>query len=105
MLVTGEQFNIMCSRCLFLVVLTKNLKELERHCPSWDEKSVFVDCFQGNCPMTLLSQDGDESTWKLMTGIYKPFDRWWQEMLEAYDKRAKQGLAPKRPVKENNTGK
>ena len=51
--------------------------------------------------MTLLSQDGDEFTWQLMTGIHKPFDLWWQEILEAYDKKVKQGLAPKRPVKEN----
>ena len=101
MIVTGDQYNIMCSHCLLLVVFAKNLKELKRHWPSWDEESVFVDCFEGNCPMTLLSQDGDEFTWQLMTGIKKPFDQWWQEILEAYDKSAKQGLAPKRPVKQD----
>ena len=104
MLVTGEQFNIMCGPCLLLVVFAKNLKELERHWPSWDEKSVFVDCFEGNCPMTLLSQDGDEFTWQLMSGIHKPFGQWWQEILEAYDKRVKKGLVPKRPVKEKSRG-
>lgn len=101
MIVTGEQFNIMCARCLLLVVFAKNLKEFLHHTPSWDVKSVFVDCFKGNCPMTLLSQDGDEATWQVMCGIHKPFDQWWQELLKAYDKRAKQGLVPKRPVKED----
>jgi len=87
MKITGEQFHIMCVPCLLLVIAAKNLKELERHWPSWDEKTVFVDCFKGNCPKGLLSQDGDEVVWQLVHGIRKKsFEQWWQEILTEYDK-------------------
>jgi len=101
MLITGEQFNVMCTHCFSLIAFAKNIEELLHNWPSWDEKSVFVDCFEGCCPRILLSQDGDELIWQLMANIHKPFAQWWQEILKAYDKKAKQGLVPKRPVKEN----
>lgn len=88
MLVTGEQFNIVCAHCIWLIAIAKNTDSFLKPggWPSWNAESVFVDCFQGNCPTGLLSQDGDEFTWQVMSGIHKPFGQWWQEIVKAYDK-------------------
>jgi len=102
-LVTGEQFNIMCAPCILLVALAKNSKDFSRwNWPAWDASSVFVDCFEVCCPHTLLSigySENDEFTWQMMTGIRKPFVVWWQELSLAYDKMVKKHPAlPVRPI-------
>lgn len=91
MLITGEQFNILCATCPFLWALAKNAESFIKpgKWPSWDAEEVFVDCFEYVCPTGLLAKDNpedDDFTWRLMTGHSQHFDEWWQEIVTAYDK-------------------
>lgn len=105
MLITGEQFNILCARCIWLIALAKNCDSFLKFgkWPRWDAEEVFVDCFEYICPMGLLGKDDpadDDSTWQMMTGHRQHFNEWWQEIRVAYDKLAKEhpDKIPKREI-------